>query len=93
MGGRACPVCGQPMTRFAGGWKCMNVKAHARALRDANKSGGPRNPRGVNQTAPRKPRARAGLVRTICPSCENGKRRNPRKCKLCGRRGWIWSIK
>jgi hypothetical protein len=33
-----CPVCHHPMKRFViegkGTWKCMNIKAHDRALRD-----------------------------------------------------------
>jgi hypothetical protein len=69
----------------------MNVKAHAKSLRNPNK-GAARNPRGVNQTAQKKP-SKGRYVLTDCPNCENGQRLNPKRCTLCKKRGRVWTIK
>ena len=89
--GRRCDVCGSPMTRFVTGWKCMNVKAHARAQHAGVKAkrGLVRNPRGVNQTKGKL----KGEKKADCSMCENGKRRPRKGCTMCKGRGWVWATK
>ena len=86
---KLCPECRQPMTRYITGWRCMNVKAHAKAAR---RRGAGNNPAGNNQW-PRKPKGKGRWVLTDCPTCENGRRFNKKKCRLCKKRGKIWTIK
>jgi len=82
-------VCGLPMTQYATGWKCMNVKAHARALRFAKQRGLVRNPRGVNHTKGKI----KGEHKAMCSLCENGKRKPRKGCTMCKGRGWVWATK
>lgn len=84
------------MTHYVTGWKCTNIKAHDRALSRGGSRGN--NPRGRNQhdtIARKKPvkRRREQKEKTECPSCGNGKRFDKKKCRLCGKKGWIWTIR
>jgi hypothetical protein len=87
--GKRCPDCGQPMVRYVTGWKCMNVKAHAKSRRGGSKGN---NKTGENQF-PRRPRAKGKWVLTDCPNCENGRRFNKKKCQTCKKKGRIWTIR
>ena len=87
---KLCPECRQPMTRFFTGWKCMNVKAHARSRRGGSKGN---NPGGANQYVPAKPKSKGPWVLTDCPTCQNGRRFNKKKCRLCKGKGRMWTIK
>jgi hypothetical protein len=86
---KLCPECHQPMRKFLTGWKCMNVKAHARSRRGGSKGN---NPAGSNQWPPR-PKTKGQWVLTDCPTCENGRRFDKKRCKLCKKKGKIWTIK
>ena len=86
---KLCPECRQPMRKYLTGWKCMNFKAHARATR---RRGAGNNPTGRNQWPPR-PKSKGRWVLTDCPTCENGRRFDKKRCKLCKKKGKIWTIK
>lgn len=90
MAAKRCPDCGQPMTRFFAGWKCTNVKVHARARAKGAKSN---NPSGANQHQPARPKTKARWVLTECPTCQNGRRFDKKRCRLCKKKGKIWTIK
>lgn len=92
---KPCPDCRQPMTWFLTGWKCMNVKAHARSRHGGSKGN---NPTGVNKwtktrRVPPKPKKKGPWVLTQCPTCENGRRFNPKRCRACGGYGRMWTIR
>lgn len=83
------------MKWYITGWKCTNIKVHAKWMRNANKTGTPRNPTGKNQfpaRVPPKPKSKGPWDLVICPLCRNGRRRQKAKCSMCKGYGKIWAI-
>lgn len=89
MAAKSCPECGSPMTRYVTGWKCMNVKAHAAARR---RRAGPARGFTRKSRIPPRPKGK-GWDLTDCPTCENGRRFNKKRCAMCKKAGKIWTIR